>query len=392
MKKTRLILLLPLVLLLLAPLAAKAYIIESRNSVIIPKDRVVDTNLYTAGAIITIDGDVKGDVFCAGQAITINGKVDGDVICAGQSIEINGEVGGNVRVAGNTININNKVARNAMAFGSAISLGDKARVNWDFLTAGVSANIKGAVGGDLHGAAGNVVISGTIGKNVKMVIGENMQTETRGVELGVETGPALTITKSATINGSLNYTASDDAKVEEGAKIMGDVKRSEFKVSPGAREGKRAVIGFWAIASLFGALVVGLCMASIWRKQIIDITKDMQVNIAPAIGWGFVLMFVAPIAVMILLFTIIGIPLAMILLAFWFVAIYAGKILAGIFIGRNLYERWSKQKNGSLILPMIIGVALVWIVCWIPVIGWLFCLVMTWWGLGGLWRHIKIFH
>lgn len=388
MTKTRFFILLCLSFMLVVPFTVLAFEVKTDDVVYIDQDETVEGNLYAAGANITVDGTVTGDVFCGGQTVNINGRVEGDVICAGQSVNINGEVGGSVRAAGNTVNINGTVARGVQAFGASVILGKGASVGWDMLMAGATGEIRGKIGRGLHGAAANVVIGGEIGQDVRLKLDEKIQAEKRGIGFEKKEKSPLTITDEAVINGSLIYSSSREGLIAEGASIAGEVKHNLPKIKPAK---KKMALGYaWGkLYSIFAALVVGLVLISLWGKEIKKLTDKMLNKVGASIGWGIVVMFITPILAILLLITLIGIPLAFIMMAVWLIALYISKILVGILIGRSILEKlWKKQKE-SLIWAMIIGIVATWIVFSIPVIGWLLCLVAVWWGLGGIWLYCK---
>ncbi|MCG2690686.1 hypothetical protein L6249_01270, partial [Candidatus Parcubacteria bacterium] len=70
-------------------------------------------------------------------------------------------------------------------------------------------------------------------------------------------------------------------------------------------------------------------------------------------------------------------------------ALLISKILVGILVGRGLLGRFLPKQKESMIWAMVIGIAAVWIICSLPYIGWLFCLVAVWWGLGGIWLYFR---
>lgn len=60
-------------------------------------------NLYTAGANVTVNGDVTGDLTAAGGMVSITGTVQQEVLLAGGTLDVSGQVGGNARLAGGNI-------------------------------------------------------------------------------------------------------------------------------------------------------------------------------------------------------------------------------------------------------------------------------------------------
>ncbi|MFH1428013.1 MAG: polymer-forming cytoskeletal protein [Patescibacteria group bacterium] len=382
MKKTRIIITCSLLIFFIFPISVLAFSVKAENSVYIGQDEIVEGNLYAAGSNIIVDGTVKGDVFCAGQTININGQVDGDVICAGQSLNINGEIGGSVRAAGNSISINSQIARNVQAFGASVILGKDASVGWDMLIAGAMGEIRGKINGDLHGAGANMIIAGEVGKNVRLLLDEKVRNEIGGK---FETYP-ITITDGAKIGGDVVYTAGNEGLISDKATITGGVTHNLPKLKEFKRD--KAIGWAWGkLYSIFAALVIGLVLVSIWRKQIKDLTDKMLDKAGISIAWGIALMFLSPILVILLMFTVIGIPLALLLFGVWIIALVLAKVLVGIMIGRAIIKKlWPKRKE-ALIWAMIIGIVILYLILSIPYIGWIITLVVLWWGLGGIWQY-----
>jgi hypothetical protein len=118
----------------------------------------------------------------------------------------------------------------------------------------------------------------------------------------------------------------------------------------------------------------------------------MLAKIPASMGWGLIVLILTPIVVFILLITIIGIPLSLMLLAFWILMMYPAKILAAIAIGRKLAALKFMPLNfhHSLIAATVIGVVICWFVFSIPIIGWILCFLAFIWGMGGIWRYAKM--
>jgi len=363
---------------LLLPLAASAYSVKNDNSVYVPKDEVIEGNLYAAGSSLVIDGKVTGDIICAGQSININGDVAGDVICAGQSININGKIGGNLRLAGNTINFNGQAERNGIIIGATVITSASSTIGWDLLILGNIFELNGKVGRDLYGSAGKVNLAGQIGKNLNLDFGMQNNND-----------KPLVITSTAKINGQLKYKSDKDAVINSGAVITGETIHNYPTAV--TKKSNLANLGWWwgKLISLFSALVIGLVLISFWREQIIKITNLISAKAGVSLGWGILALLLTPLIAIILLITIIGIPLALILMALWLIAMYVSKILVGILIGRTILSKyWLKQKD-SLILAMIVGIVIAYLVFAIPFIGWVIALMAMLFGLGGIMLALK---
>lgn len=364
--------------IMLMPLTVSAYAIKKGDSVYVPKEETIAGNLYAVGANITVEGKVTGDVICAGQSISISGQVAGDVICAGQSININGQIGGNLRLAGNSINFSGQTARNAMLFGATIVTAASSTIGWDLLALGNTFELRGDIGRDLYGSLGKANIAGQIGKNINLNFGAKNN----------YTNP-LVISGTANVKGDVKYTALKDAVIENGTVIKGKVTHNLPIII--AKKSNFINIGWWwgKLIAVFSTLVIGLVLISFWREPIIKITDLMLNKTRASFGWGILVLLLTPIIAIILLITIIGIPLSLILVMLWLIALYLSKILVGILVGRSLLNHfWAKQKD-SLILGMVIGIVAVHLIFALPFIGWIMALLAMLWGLGGIMLVLK---
>lgn len=375
MKKT---ILTACLMLLLLPLTARAYSFKKGDSVYVPKDEVIEGNLYAVGSNLTIEGKVTGDVICAGQSINITGEVAGDVICAGQSISINGNIGGNLRLAGNAINFNGQVERNGMLIGSSVVTAASSTIGWDLLVLGNIFELNGNIGRDLYGRSGQVSLAGQIGKNLDLNFSASNNND-----------KPLIIAGTAKIGGQVKYKSIKNAMIDSDAAIKGEVIHN-FPAAA-AKKSNLADLAWWwgKLISLFSALVIGLVLISFWREPVIKITDLMLNKTGSAFGWGILALLLTPLIVIVLLITIIGLPLAFILLALWLIALYASKILVGILIGRRLINNYLPKQKDSLILAMIIGILIMYLIFALPIIGLFISLLAMLWGLGGIMLTIK---
>jgi len=361
-----------LALLLIPFFALKAAGIKTGETVYIPKEEIVSGNLYVAGQSITIDGTIGGDLIAASQAITVNGRVEGDIIALSQDITVNGEVGGNIRIAGNTLTINGTVARNLNAFGANIVLGAESRIGWDAYIVGSNLSARGIIDGGLSGSAGQALITGKIGKNIDL-------------KLNGGTAQKLTVASGAIINGDINYTSKLAASISPGASIAGNVqqKTPEIKVND----------HFWPwlwgrLFAIFAAIAVGLVMTTIGKKCIYKVISLIEEKPVKSLLPGLLITFVLPPVALVLMFTVIGIPLALILGAVWLIAIYIAKILTAILLGDLLIKKILKKESLSLTWSLAPGVIICWLLFSIPFVGWIFGLIAIWLGLGGFWFYV----
>lgn len=381
MKKTKLLILLLFMVLLIVPVAVHAYAVEHGSSVYVAKDRTVDGNLFAAGADVTVDGHVTGDVFCAGQSISINGTVDGDVICAGQAISVNGKVGGSVRAAGSNVEIRGQVARGLTVAGANVNLAEGANVGWDALVAAANVNLRGDIGRSLLGAGANYVLGGKISKDTSLYLGGNK----------AKNMTELTVLDTAAIGGGLNYMSQADATISPKAQVKGKVTHNLPPVREHRQSNSSGVFGVFLIA-LLSALIAGYVLIGFWKKPMLSIADSMASKFWPMVGWGALTMIVAPIIAILLAITIVGFRLTLLMAFSWLVILMLSKIFAAIAVGKWLLGKaWTSQKDSAGWI-VAVGIVLSWIVFYIPFIGWLASLIAMWWGAGAILMHLKKSH
>lgn len=367
--KSKIIKILLFFALVLFPLgAAKALDTKTGDSVYVSKNEIISGNLYAVGDTITIDGSISGDLIAFAQTININGNIEGDVIALTQNITINGEVNGNVRAAGELISINGPVAKNVNLFGKNIILGEKSVIGWDVLAASGSFESRGLIDGSLNGDFGHALISGKINKGVDLKMSKN------GYD-GI-----LIISSEAAIGKNLIYTAKDSAQISETAKIA---EGAEQKI-PLNSKNSDLISWLWSeLYLIFGALIVGLVVVTFGKNIIPKIIKKIDDKPFPSLLRGFILMFALPLAAFFLILTLIGIPLSLIIFAWWLIAIYVARIFTAILVGQIILKNLNKKREPKLIWSLILGVVICWLLFAIPYVGWIFCLLAIWFGLGG---------
>ncbi len=329
---------------LVIPSAALAATSMMGGDVTLPKgDNRVGT-YYAAGQTVTIDGNVDGDVICAGQTVIVNGSVNGDVICAGQEVTINGAVAGSVRAVGQAVTINSVVGRNVTTAGQTVTLGSASRVNGEMAVAGQSVTINGPVGHDVVAAVNDMQLGSTIG-------------------------------------GSLNYLSKQALAIDR-SKVKGAVVH---QLPPRHEDSQTSVMA--RLSSLLFGIASGLVIAlvAVWLapKLVRGMAHTMITRPGASIGWGALVAIAAPVVAVALAFTIIGLPLAILMGILWAMTIMMAGLFAGVAVGQlALGRKEASQKH--LALSALTGIPLVLIINWVPFVGFLATLGVTAWTLGAV--------
>jgi cytoskeletal protein CcmA (bactofilin family) len=373
--KKKIILAITLIALILPFSAIKAFDVKTDNSIKLNKEEVADGNIYASCGDMVIDGTVNGDIIALCKNITINGKVLGDVIAFADKIDINGVVYGNVRVAGSKININGEIDHNANIFASEMSFNKDSIIKWDALVAGVNGNFAGTVDGNLHGLMSMSTISGKIGRNVNLTVDDrNLAAQYNG----------LTIGKDAVIAGSVSYTATKDLKLENPSSVSGQINRQ----APNQEKSNPLSILWLIFFKASSLILIAVVIISLKKTAIAEANKKIENNWWSNILIGLALLLLTPIAIIILMITLIGLPLALIILAAYLSSIILAMIFASSYLGDLVIKKISKKTLNPYLIS-IIGLLIFSSLSVIPFIGGLISIIVISIGLGSLFLNIK---
>lgn len=333
------------------------------NDVTLSAGQSLSTSLFASGKTIDIAGSVDGDVFCVGQDITITGDISGDVICAGQNVHVAGHVNGNIRVAGQSVTIGGSTARSVSAAGQSVTLEAAGEVGGDTSIAGQSVTLNGTVGRDLLVGSDSVIINGIVNRDVQATVTN------------------LTLGSNSRIAGNLSYVSNNDASRAGGAQIVGNVSRTEPAVGQerGARFGALIGGGFaFALYMLVALLLIALALVLLIPQFIRDATEVALRSPWKTLLVGILASFLVPVVIAALMFTLIGIPLAMLLLLSWIVIVCISVPFAAYYFG---YLLLGKNTTSSIWI-MLLGSVIILVLFMIPFVGFLAWLVSMWFGLG----------
>lgn len=338
---------------------AEAHSFRAGDTVSIGKGQVVQDTLFASGKTVDIASEVYGDVFCAGQNVTVSGAIHGDVICAGQTLTITGAIDGDVRLAGQTVTLSGSVGGNATIASQSFSLGSDAKVSGDFSLASGDGTFNGTVGRDLAVGGGDITLAGQIGRNVK----------------GNTTN--LTLAEGSHITGNVEYTSNNDVRRANGALVDGSVTRHDVP----KHESKRGAIFafgaawflYWFFATLLTALVLVLIMPALIHRT----TNRAVTSPWRALATGFVASILVPIAIVLFMATVIGIPLAFVVGLAWLLVVLLSGPFFGYYIGRLLLRGSTRS-----VLIMLVGAGLLLVAYFIPVVGFFALLATLWFGSG----------
>ena len=329
----------------------------------LPANETVDDNLFAAGETVIIDGTVEGDLIAFARRVTINGTVKGNVITGASTIEVLGTVEGTIIGGGQTIQIGGKVGRNIVGFGQSVTIGKDATVGGDAVGFGSETHLNGTVAHSFY-AIGMADVAGSVGRNVNF------------------RGANFSVLPSARISGNLkaHVPKAENVHIDPAAMIGGTQSIELPKPSPS----KYTTFGFYfgQLIHVAAAFIAGILLLLILPRLRSTGFSDV-VSILKSGGIGFLLVFSAPIAALIVAITLVGLPVAFVLFVTWLVGLYLAKIVLANFIGRTLLSS-SGERMSSVALALLVGLVLIFIAINLPYIGGMIHFVLVLVGFGTL--------
>lgn len=361
-----------IVVVLIAPLIFSPSIfaaasLNQAEVITLTKEEVVNADYFAWGEKVTVSGTVNGDAYVAGGNVLIDGTINGDLLVVGGSVNIRGNVTNDVRVAGGQIVISGTVGGNLTSTGGSVNITDAAKINGSLTAGGGDISVFGPVAKGVTVGAGNVTIGSAIGSDITAGVGE------------------LTLTSTAKVNGNVNYWSDHDAQIQQGAEVIGATTHNVPKKEDTQKQAEeflsRAKIGA-GIVSIIMAFVIGALFLRFLPRFFETATETLTKRPLYTIFIGFLTIVLAPILFMILLISLIGIPLAFIVLVGWLFSLYLAKIFVAFAIGKKVLKSFN-QKGGDY-LALLVGLVIYLILSLIPVIGWIVTIIVLFAGVGAL--------
>lgn len=293
-------------------------LINGGDSVTIEQSAIKPGSVYVAGNNITINATVDGSLYCAGGHITVNGSVHGDINCAGQDITINGSVQGSVKLAGGTLSLGNKVGSDVSLFGQ---------------TATVRSNA--TVAGDINAGVQNLTIDGTVTRSVVAGV-QSLNMNGKVGSMNIVDAQNLSLGKNARVSGDLNYQSEDELKLDSN-KIGGAVHY--HKPQP-----RHQVNPLYTLALVFAAFAVTALILTLAAPRWVDRSAGIaKAKFGYVMLFGVLGVFTMPVLAVVLAFTVVGLPLALMMILAWLLLL----MLSGTFFAYLI---------GALILPRVANI------------------------------------
>jgi cytoskeletal protein CcmA (bactofilin family) len=318
---------------------------------------IVEENLYVGGTIVQIDGVVDGDLFIGAETVTITGTITGDLYAAGNNLELSdtANVYGSTFLAGQSINVKGDVLKN-------------------LFIAGAISNISGNVGKDVTVFSATSTISGPVTEDVRVF--SNKSTISDYVK-----GEALVYAESSTIDEDLVT-----GEIYEYTDFNKEVKVDTTNLNiNGAFWGVNI---FSLVLGFVGMYIVGVILIYLApvktlqiEKKVIGSSQDFLFSFLVGLG---IVVFI-PLPLIILSFTLVGIPLVILISAGLIFTCTLATVWTESAIGQKILSN-TKQKDEKRLLSLLIGRGITSVVKLVPIIRGIYKMVLSMTTLGAIVR------
>lgn len=306
---------------------------------------------------VLVSENINDNLFSFGNQIDVKADIDGNLFAFGNNINVSKDVKGSIFAGANSITISGNVDHDIFAGASNLTVDEKSQVMGNIYVGSGTVNILGAVKGSINSASGKLNINGTVEGNINSNDGK------------------LTLAENAIVKGKITYSSQGEVVISQGAQYNELVK----KTAAVAAKNNLLNSVYAKIFSLISLLFVGLLIIWLFPKKSEQLSETIKNSPLRSLFWGLLTLIVLPIFVIILMVLMVGAPLAMIILGFYFLAIYISKIFVAIALADFLF----KGKKTTLFV-MTIGVILFTLLTMIPYLGGLISFLSICIGLGAI--------
>jgi cytoskeletal protein CcmA (bactofilin family) len=345
---------------------ASAVDMRFHQSVHLTEAETIEGTLVVNGESLHVDGVIRGDVFALVEEMTVRGKIEGNVFAVARDLELSGDVEGSVHVAAENLNVDARIRGNLYTLSDVLALTPEARVGLDSFHIGDRLRIEGEVRRDLITGGNHIEIRGTVGrdfetwaKRVKVLSTASIAND---VVAHVRDESDVQIAEAALVGGKTSIEPLDSVRHRRLARYT------------------HAAFYLWLLIQLCAAFAVGLVLYAL-LPQIFSGRISSGSEFFRSLGVGFVVLFVAPIALVICGLTLVGLPIALIGGGLYLTALYLTGIVVAALIGVSMVRPKSEGIR-DFGVALLVGVLILTIATHIPFLGGVLRFVVALLGLG----------
>lgn len=258
----------------------------------------------------------------------------------GSHVEISEATEGPLIAGGGRIRVDAPVAGSARLAGGEVELATGAVIAGDASLAGGTITVNGSVKENLHAAGGQITINGTVGGDASVA------------------GGTLVLGPDARIAGKLNFRGGE-LRRDPAAQVAGAVQHSRGRAHRHERtDGDRFTRGWlWTGGLIVLAALIAAALPGPSRRMAEELRERPWLT--PLLG--LVALTCIPVAAVLVMLTIIGIPIGLLALIGYAALLLVGYVWLAVVVGGLLLDRIKPEtaaltawRVGAAVLAMLV--------------------------------------
>ncbi len=356
MKKIVQVLAIFITLFVVAP-ATLAATFRSNDSLTVNEN--VNDDAFISGQTIAVRAPIKGELWAFGNNVTISEPVERSIFAAGSQVTVDKGAGYNAFIFGGTVTLKGTITHDVYIGGNTVVFDPSTEIKGSVWVGGQNVQLDGKITGTVHLSADTVTSKATIGGNIEGDVSA----------LSFEGG---------SIGGNLTYRSNSGATGLDKIKVGGKTERLPVRETSVSAWG-RGLGRLFTSLRLLSTLVAGAALLLLLPRKVRDIdeklTKGEVIKSWGTFGlYGLVGLIATPIILAFVASTLVGIPLALIGSAIYFILLYGAMVIGTILVGRWLL-RLIRSKVINDWLALVIGIIITGIAFSIPGLGTFFSFI-----------------
>lgn len=310
----------------------------------------VNSDLLLSEDKVTISNVVDGNAFVAAKEVTVSGEIGGDLFVIADKLNIEGGyVYSSIFACANEITING-VVYDVYAICNTFNLESNGFIYRDMKINGSTININGKVRRDAYLSANNI-------------------------NLNAEAGTL--------IYGDLNYCSNSEISIPEGA-VTGETTYSKLNTTVNNNSVGITILNYVLslVKTLLFTFVIAMILLWLTPKFVERLGKMGVAKSFVSLGIGFATPIAFVIASVLLILSIVGVQLFTLGMFAFIILAYIGFSVASIFFGKLFTKLLKMEGNVKFVLFTLLSTFILWALGQIPVVGWLFSLIIALFGIG----------
>jgi hypothetical protein len=317
--------------LLLLPAAAQAYqwrVGDNTNALVLPAgETLADEALLTAYRL-DVQGQAARDLW----------------LLASTSVRFDGRSEGDLRVLASSAMFGGEVRQNLLAYARGLQLTSNAVVRGQAALFGATVICEGQVDGDAWIYANSVTLGGRWAGHVRIVANE------------------IRIVPGTAIAGNLVYTSPKTLVLDPSVAIAGTVKQTKKALPKASFQSSLVIHGYLFLA----ALLVGMPFVGFFPQLAGGAVRTLRTAPWRVLLAGGVTLLFGPFLIAFAFMTIVGIPLALLLGAFYVALIYLAHVVIALWLGHRLLRAPGPQTYARVLAALATGLFVLYFASALP--------------------------